>query len=144
MKLDNIYQHPVVDASRLNTKTFEDFLHLDGTPYDEECTQANPEKSVEQAMHWECNAMINQLIRINGNPVEGCRFRIVRNYHDSAGLYMDIVVIYNEDIEESVEYAMNVEANFPAKWDEKAIKELESVGHRVIGVAKVVPLRKTA
>ncbi len=100
-----------------------DNLSIGATPAEESCEQVgtpnyNPEKASK-----ECRVFANQLKRQFGEPPYGARIGIKSNPHD-AGNYLEVVVYYNDNIEEAIDYAFKIEAESPANWDEEAKKEL--------------------
>jgi len=104
-----------------------DFIELDTTPCDEPCFQIGSDDYYKQT-RIEAKVFIEQLIRIFGEGTENNYFSIKSNPHDF-GTYHSLAVYYNDNDEESVDYAYNIEGNTPEKWDEEAIKELKELGY---------------
>lgn len=94
-----------------------DFIYIGSTPRDETCEQVGPGYDPRKA-RLECLAFRDQLLRAFGTPPEGCYFYIKKEFHDF-GSYKEVVCRYSS--EAGAEYAFNVEANSPAKWDDAAI-----------------------
>lgn len=112
-----------------------DFLSMASTPTEEKCTQAGVHAA--KAMI-ECTAFINQLIRVHGTPPAHTELIIIENYHDTAGVYYEAAVLYNnnDSAEEnpSLDYALLMESELPQVWDAEAIKELQGAGYFVTPV----------
>lgn len=108
-----------------------EFIPLAPTPHDEECTPAG--QDVQDNIR-ECRALIEQLIRMHGDPPEGAEFVLIRNDHE-LGTYYEAGIFYKEsDIDsdedsKSEEYAMTLESGIPDNWDELAIKQLTESGY---------------
>jgi len=102
-----------------------DYISIGSTPSDEECAQVGtldyPEKSKA-----ECRAFKNQLERAFPNIPDGTYFTVKSFPHDF-GTYREVVVSYDEDDEESREFAYKVEGESPTNWDDEAKKELGRV-----------------
>jgi hypothetical protein len=99
-----------------------DYLSIGATPAEETCAQVGKEGYSEQSQK-ECRAFVNQLVRQFGQPPEGARITVKSFPHDF-GSYREVCVVYNDNIEEAIEYAFKIEAESPANWDEEAKKEL--------------------
>lgn len=99
-----------------------DYLSIGPTPSGEECAQVGSDNYTERARK-ECKAFKEQLIRTFGEPPFGAGFRIKSNPHDF-GSYLDVEVYYEEEIEEAIAYAFNVENEVPEFWDDEAKKSL--------------------
>jgi hypothetical protein len=100
-----------------------DYLVFDPVPLDEECTQVGCENYYQKSRK-EAKALIGQLKRQFGEPPFGCKFKIKSNPHDF-GDYISVNIEFDDNNEECVNYAYNIEENFPYNWDEIAKKELE-------------------
>ena len=100
------------------------------TPHEEPCAQVGAYNYSRDA-RLEAQAFINQLIRENGNPPEGVRFKITSNPHDF-GSYLDVVIIFDDQDELCSDYAYKIEANTPHRWDRKARKELKEAGYSLL------------
>jgi len=99
-----------------------DKLSLSPTPVGEDCAQLGEEGYRTKAKR-ECKAWIGQLRREFGEPPPGTSFRVALNPHDF-GTYLDVEIAFDDEDEESVEYAYRVEGNLPEFWDEVALSEL--------------------
>lgn len=101
-----------------------EFLVIASAPNDEFCTQAGVNYNDNII---ECNALKNLMIRTYGQPPQNCEFFILENHHDF-GTYLELAIFYNEEDEQSEEYALQCELT-PDNWDEEALNELESAGY---------------
>jgi hypothetical protein len=99
-----------------------DYLTLGSSPTEEDCVQINEINYYEKSRK-ECNAYIRQIIRTHGDPPDQTSIVIQSCVHEF-GTYHEVICSYDNDIQESVEYALHVEANLPEKWDAKSLKEL--------------------
>jgi hypothetical protein len=103
-----------------------DYLTIGSSPAEENCAQVGKDGYSEQSQK-ECRAFVNQLTRQFGTPPEGARFAVKSFPHDF-GSYKEVCVVYNDNIEEAIEFAYKVERESPAQWDDEARKELGLVG----------------
>jgi hypothetical protein len=92
-----------------------EYISLGPTPCDEDCVPAGTHPSQEIK---ECNAYKRQLRRMFPNPPENTSIGV--KYFYTGGGYREVVVYYDDNSEASWTYAINVERNLPAKWDELA------------------------
>jgi len=99
-----------------------DELYLGPVPCDEDCAQVGSDDYYNRSRK-ECNVFINQLIRQFGQPPENTRFKIKSNPHDF-GTYHEVVVIFDEQDDKSIDYAFNVEKSANTEWDDLARTEL--------------------
>jgi len=102
---------------------YTDYLYLSCTPSAEPCEQV-PYKDPEKAKY-ECKVFISQLKRqFPEQTNQGLvGFKITLNPHDF-GSYHDVIVMFMEDNEESVNAAYHIESNMPEYWDEQAKEQL--------------------
>ena len=92
-----------------------DYLSIGCTPCDEECAQVGSENYRKRAII-ECTRYIQLLRGIFGDEPEGARFSIKAFPHDF-GSYHEVVIYFDDDNEEAIEYAFNVENNCPSTWE---------------------------
>jgi|LauGreDrversion4_2_1035121.scaffolds.fasta_scaffold40431_7 hypothetical protein len=98
-------------------------------PHDEPCFQMG-ENDFSKFSKIEARALINQIIRIIGNPPDRTGLKIISCPHDF-GTYYDVAVIYDDDSEESQEWMLKAESGIPCNWDKEAILELKEQGYPV-------------
>lgn len=99
-----------------------DFIEIGPTPADENCEQLGPNYNPHKARK-ECYAFIHQLRRQFGEEPYGARLRVKSNPHDF-GTYLEVVCDYNDNCEESQEYAFKCEGEAWPNWDDTAKAEL--------------------
>lgn len=102
-----------------------DHLDLGSAPSDEDCAQLGMDDNYAVRARRECRALINQFIRMCGDPPPGARFRIMANPHDF-GTYYSVVVEYDPNDEDAVAYAYRCDEESPDQWDMAARFELEA------------------
>lgn len=124
------------DACARRTNDRREFFSLAPTPHDEECTPAG--QDIPDNIK-ECTALINQLIRVHGEPPEGAEFILIKNDHEfgtyyEAGIFFTMLT--EEEMEEAYQdetpsllYAQKCETGIPDKWDAEAIAELTAAGY---------------
>jgi hypothetical protein len=139
------HNYPVISWRRAANSRNREFLNIAPTPHNESCTPAGWEH-IEDGQ-FECAVLIDQMIRIYGEPPEEADFFICSNDHE-AGNYCEAAVRYtmpNDDMDyeemsewqqaeydkaaEAEAYAMKMEGGIPDKWDEIALKQLQDSGH---------------
>ena len=93
------------------------------TPCNEPCQQVGmPDYDGQKAVA-ECKAFIHQLRRQFGEEPAGAQLRIKTFPHDF-GSYLEVCIIFDEEVEEQVNYAYGIEGALPEDWDDEAKKEL--------------------
>lgn len=106
-----------------------DYLFIGPTPAEEPCAQLGTDYYTPRAQI-ECRAFMAQLQRQFGKPPGSASFRISRCAHE-LGTYLEVVIVFNDNSEEEIDYAFNVESNSPSHWDEEAIAELRSLNYHL-------------
>ena len=76
----------------------------------------------------ESTAFRDQIYRTFGDPPPGTGIKVISCPHDF-GTYLDLQIVYDDDSEESCEWAFRVEADLPGKWDEEAKAQLGLGGY---------------
>ena len=100
-----------------------DCITIGSTPSDEQCAQVGAPDYSEKSRA-ECLAFKHQLERVFPNSPDGTYFTVKSFPHDF-GTYREVVLFYDDDNDESVEFAFDVESNSPSNWDDEAKKELQ-------------------
>jgi len=95
-----------------------DYITLGPVPCEEKCEQVGPNCDYSQ-MTKECRVYINQLKR--QSPKAELR---IKSFPHDFGTYKEVAVFYDDQNEESVQIAYDLEASLPENWDEEAIREL--------------------
>lgn len=98
-------------------------------PHWEQCSQMG-DANFSSLSKMEAKALINQITRAIGEPPMRTGLKIISCSHDF-GIYYDVAVIYDTDLEESEEWMLRVESELPSNWDEEAIKELKDQGYKI-------------
>ena len=93
-------------------------LDLGSAPSHETCAQVGSDDYAERARR-ECRVFTGQLIRTVGEPPAGVRFRTVANPHDF-GTYYSVVVEFDGNNAEAVDYAARCDELSPDYWDATA------------------------
>jgi len=96
-------------------------LELGSCPYDEDGADITRPGFAERAKR-ECAALIEQIRRQFGPEPPGTELKTQPKSHE-AGTYYEVVVEYGDEDGEA--YALRVEDNLPARWDEEAKRVLE-------------------
>lgn len=100
-----------------------DYVNIGSSPSGEDCAQVGSDDYYEKA-RIECRVFIHQLRRIFGEGRPSNALHIKHFPHDF-GTYMEVVCMFNDEDEEAVNFAFNIEANTPEYWDVEAKKELK-------------------
>ncbi len=139
------HNYPVIRWERAAKSRTMEFLTIAPTPHEEACTPAGAGHYMDG--QFECAVLIDQLIRMHGEPPEGAQFFICNNDHEF-GAYCEAAIRYempNDDMDyeemsesQQAEYdkaakaeafALKMEGSIPDKWDEIALKQLRDAGH---------------
>jgi hypothetical protein len=102
-----------------------DSLYIGSAPYGEDCAQVGADDYRARARA-ECHSFRRQLIRMFGEPPEGCSLVIKSNPHDF-GSYLSVDAVFDGDNDEAVQYAYRCESEGPQEWDAEARQELHLV-----------------
>ncbi len=92
-----------------------DCVYLGTVPVAEECSQVG-DPDYHTKTKAECRRYITQLKRTFGEPPLGARYKVKAEHHDF-GTYHEVVIEFNSENEDAVEYAYVVEGNLPEYWD---------------------------
>ncbi len=97
-----------------------DYITIGSTPCDEECAQVGTANYSEKAKE-ECARFIRTIRRVCGEEPEGASLAIKSFPHDF-GTYHEVVCWFDEEIEDSIDYAFFVEAYTPCTWRDEVNK----------------------
>lgn len=100
-----------------------DYLTLGPAPSDEPCAQVGSDNYDEQSRK-ECQVFIAQLRRQFGTEPILNRLSVKTFPHDF-GSYREVVIYYDSDDQESVDYAFNMESELPNNWDKESLCHLK-------------------
>ena len=89
-----------------------DYMTLGSVPYEEDCIQMGKDGQKE-----ECRRFVNMLREKFINIPEWASFSVKSNPYESE-YYYEAAVTWNDDDEESTQFAFFVESNIPARWDD--------------------------
>ncbi len=117
--------HRVISDRLMGQKHDMEYVCIGPVPASEECTQLGDHFS-RKDNELECDALIYQLIRENGEPPVGAEFFILKNTGHDFGEYFEAAIMYNidEKYEAAMHYAYQVE-DLPELWDALALKFLK-------------------
>lgn len=104
-----------------------DYLTISSVPYGEPCAQVGSD-NYDRNSRLECVAFIGQIRRELGDEPNGAVLR-AKSFPHEFGSYREVVVVYDDNYDDAVEYAFKIEANAPEFWDETALKELKEGGY---------------
>ena len=93
-----------------------DYLNIGSTPADEECEQVGPNCDYTK-MRSECQRFIEAIRSTLGPEPPKARLAIKGFEHDF-GTYYEVVCYFDDENEESQEYAFKCESESPVKWPE--------------------------
>ena len=94
----------------------ENYFTLGPTPRDETCAYVGEDDYAPRARK-ECRRFIELLRKKFGPEPEGARLAVQSFPHDF-GTYYEVVIHFDEDFPDSVEYALRCEDNLPGAWDD--------------------------
>jgi hypothetical protein len=106
-----------------------DYLDFECVPFNEECEQMGPNYDALKA-RLECRVFIKQLRRQFGDEPSTALLKVKSNPHDF-GSYLSVVCVFEENDEDAVKYAYDIEENLPDCWDEESIAELREAGYEI-------------
>lgn len=95
-----------------------DELYLGSAPCDEDCVQADPDTDYVPQMLAECKRyreLLEKKFPIPQHLKNDVYFKLKREEHDF-GPYYEVTIKFNEDHEEALSFAFNVENSLPLKW----------------------------
>lgn len=105
-----------------------DYIEREITPSEEDCTNAGEDLS---QMYMEGNAIKAQLQRMFGTPPEDFNFCLTTCPHEF-GTYMALRLEYVEGQDEpSMQYALQLDGQWPKYWDEQSRTELAAQGYKI-------------
>jgi len=92
-----------------------DFINIGPVPANESCQQIGAMDYDPQLARAECQRFITAIRATLGPEPEGARLGIKSNPHDF-GSYLEVVCYYDDDLEESADYAYKCESDSPMDW----------------------------
>lgn len=103
----------------------QDYLNLENTPIEEKCVQVSRDKDYYMAMRAECRAFKHQLERMF--PDMHGAYLTIKSFPHDFGTYCEVCVVYNDENEEAMGFACELESNLPETWDDEAREELKQI-----------------
>ena len=95
----------------------KDFITLGPTPASEDCIPCGTDPAKEMQ---ECVRYIKMLnLRFPDLP-ESTYFAI-KNFNHDFGIYKEVVIFFNDEIEESINWAFFIESHIPIYWDDDTV-----------------------
>lgn len=98
-----------------------DFVNIGSVPAGEDCEQLGPNYDAVKARK-ECEIFKRQLQRMFPNAMLK-----VKSFPHDFGSYLEVVALFNPDVDTMVEDAFQVENEMPEFWDDEAKKEIEAL-----------------
>ena len=98
-----------------------DFLTIGSSPCDEDCLQLGSPEYTAQAAKAECQRYIECIRQHCGDEPLGATLRVKAFGHDF-GTYHEVVCYFDDELQESVDYAFHVESYAPEQWDGSGAK----------------------
>lgn len=98
-------------------------MYLGESPTDEECAPATNYTQSKK----ECRVLVHQLKRMFPDwNKHNCTIKMTRENYDGTDFdcYYTVQVFFDDNDHASIQYAYEIEAGFPARWDEIAKIEL--------------------
>jgi len=108
----------------------KDYLNIGSSPSAETCAQVGADNYHEQARK-ELRAFKHQLERAFPNPLDSC-YLAVKSFDHDFGAYQEVVCYFDDESEESQNYAFNMENNTPENWDAAAVEEMTGIKSKVV------------
>ena len=93
-----------------------DYLSIGSSPADEDCVQVGTENYAARARQ-ECSRYI-ELLRLKFGPEPKGAELVVKGFPHDFGTYYEVVVWYDDNDRAGLEYALLLEGNAPATWDD--------------------------
>jgi len=101
-----------------------DYIDLGSTPYGEECAQLGSENYHAKARS-ECYRYIEQLRRTFGPEPKGASLKVKSNSHDF-GVYLTVVVDFDDNNEAATAYAYRLDNEPPARWEASSPDQIQA------------------
>ena len=105
----------------------KDYLEIGSVPSDEPCCGVGADNYYEMS-RIECQVFKKQLKRIFGEGTENNSI-VIKSFNHDFGSYSEVCVYFNDQDEESLDYAFKIEGECPENWDDEAIQDLKNAGY---------------
>jgi len=93
-----------------------DYLPLGSVPIEEDCVQVG-DPEYYQKYRDECNRYRELLLKKFG-PLPVGMALVIKGFPHDFGEYHEVCVMFDDEIEEQVEFAFGMENNMPLRWEE--------------------------
>ena len=100
-----------------------DYQSIGPVPCAEDCQQIGSPDYDDDKARLECKTYIAQLKRMHKNIPFAASFGLKSFPHDF-GTYTEVVVNFDDEYEDSVNFMLEVECNLPEDWDDESKKAL--------------------
>jgi hypothetical protein len=101
-----------------------DYIMLSSAPVEEDCAQVGNANYSEQAQR-ECRELIRMMEEIHPEqPKMFFGYYKIKGFPHDFGTYYEVVAMYDDENEESIDWAFDAESLIPEHWDELAKKNL--------------------
>lgn len=94
-----------------------DYIALGSVPVDEDCVGVSDKRPYMKEMTAECRRYKKLLEELFPRPNGVDAHFTIKSFPHDFGTYKEVCVVYDCDDEAACEYAYNVEANLPARWE---------------------------
>jgi hypothetical protein len=101
------------------------FIEIGSSPIDENCVQIELCRCYINALLIEVDIFKKQLERLFPITNPNNSFA-VKTFQYNFDFYSVVVCYYDDSDKESVDFAFNIEANTPEKWDKEALEEIQN------------------
>jgi hypothetical protein len=102
-------------ACRERRKHMTDYISLGPVPAYENCQQVGTDHYDPEKARKECLLFIEAIRETLGPEPHGARLK-VKSFPHEFGWYYDVVVQYDDEFPDAVEYAFRCESDAPARW----------------------------
>lgn len=100
-----------------------DYMDFDCVPCEEKCESVGMPGYDPMKARAECRAYLRQILRIFGEPPDGCQLVVKSNPHEF-GDYLTVVAKFGSSDKRALRWALRVERNLRSRWDGEACNEL--------------------
>ena len=94
----------------------KDYLNIGSAPIEEDCVQVGTDNYMQDSRK-ECQRFVDLLNMKFPNKPNGVDFKI-KSFPHEFGTYREVVVSYDDSVEEQVEFAFMVEDQTPLTWED--------------------------
>ena len=102
-----------------------EYIVLGSAPADEKCSQVGSDDYYELS-RLEClvfKKMLERKLSVPEKLAHDCYYKTKTFEHDF-GTYREVCIVYSEDNDKALKFALKIEGKVPLRWDRQAKKEL--------------------